>query len=33
MMKRMQGSYAKGYAELPYVWPESQRDKVKNRHG
>ncbi len=32
-MKCVQSSYAKGYAELPYVWPESQRDKVKNRHG
>ncbi|PYG77382.1 hypothetical protein N436_03549 [Pseudomonas sp. RV120224-01b] len=32
-MKRVQSSYAKGYAELPRVWPESQRDKVKNRHG
>ncbi len=33
MMKRMQGSYTKGYLQFPRVWPESPRDKVKNRHG
>ncbi len=32
-MKRVQSSYAKGYAELPYVWPGSQRYKVNYKHG